>query len=77
MNQKRVPVPEYNCYACGHPTKEIRLTAVLIDDNGASVDVGPDCHRRISKAGAQGFVHGRGGPRLFSTLAHREAFLTK
>lgn len=68
------------CYACGKPLidkGEAPPQAVLADDDGRSVPVGPDCLRRIVRAGAQGYVPPRGGPRLFGDILSREQWLAQ
>jgi hypothetical protein len=69
----------YECYACGKRTRGIRpaaLTAVLIDDDGRRVQVGPDCLHQIKVAGPDGYASRKGaGPRLFFSEANREQFL--
>ena len=68
----------YNCYACGKRTKGTRsytLTAVLVDDDGRRVPVGPDCQRRIKAADVHGFEPPKGGPRLFFTEEWRLNYL--
>jgi hypothetical protein len=68
----------YECYACGKWTRGTRpaaLVAVLVDDNGGLVHVGPDCHKKTRRE--DGFQPPRGGPRLFFNQAQRERWLAK
>lgn len=68
----------YECYACGKMTRGTRpaaLVAVLEDDDGRLVQVGPDCHAKSRRE--DGFQPQRGGPRLFFNQAQREAWLAK
>jgi len=68
----------YECYACGKMTKGTRsakLVAVLEDDDGRLVYVGPDCHKKTR--GPDGFKPPRGGPRLFFNQARREEWLAR
>jgi hypothetical protein len=71
-------VGPYVCYACGkmtRGTREFPLQAVLEDDDGNLVWVGPDCHKKTRAEG--GYQPTRGGPRLFFNQAQREAWLAK
>lgn len=70
----------YECYACGKRTRGTRpamLTALLADDDGRYVPVGPDCRRRIVASGSLGYLPTLGGPRLFSGDASRSEFLRR
>lgn len=70
-----VSTPEARCYACGKPIGDKAHEAVLIDDDGAVVHVGPDCFREIRRGWLLGLVPPRGGPRLFANRACRAAYL--
>ncbi len=70
----------YDCYACGKRTRGTRpamLTAVLFDDDGRRVPVGPDCLKHVRVAGAEGYQPWRGGPRLFFNESLRESWLAR
>jgi hypothetical protein len=51
------------------------LVAVLEDDDGGLVNVGPDCHRKTRAH--NGFKPPRGGPRLFFSQAQRAEWLAQ
>ena len=71
-------VGPYTCYACGKMTRSARefpLQAVLEDDDGNTVWVGPDCHKKTRAE--DGYQPPRGGPRLFFNQAQRKAWLAK
>lgn len=66
----------YQCYACGKMTRGTRLSALLAileDDDGRTVMVGPDCHAKTRAA--DGYQPNKGGPRLFFSQAQREKWL--
>ena len=68
----------YECYACGKWTRGTRpaaLVALLEDDDGRPVPVGPDCHAKTRAE--DGYQPPNGGPRLFFTQAQREAWLAR
>ena len=68
----------YECFACGKITRGTRaapLVAVLVDDDGRWVMVGPDCHKKTRAA--DGYLPARGGPRLFFNQEQRSAWLAK
>lgn len=68
----------YECYACGKMTRgtvKAKRVAFLLDDGGAMVFVGPDCHRHIQRGGNSGYQPPRGGPRLFFSQLCRTAYL--
>lgn len=54
------------CFACGKLLKRQRLAACLDEQ---TVEVGPDCFKKIAAAGRDGFQPPRGGPRLFTLEA--------
>lgn len=56
------------CYVCGKllSASDNRLEVFLADDGHAAVFAGPDCFRKVLKAGKRGYSAVRGGLRLFS-----------
>ena len=55
------------CFACD---RKIAKGAVNADTrDGQVVIVGPECYRKIRKAGAVGYQPPKGGPRLFDNCA--------
>jgi hypothetical protein len=70
---------DYTCYACGRWVKprDHMLMVVLEDDDGAPVPVGPDCQRKVLRAGAKGYCPPRGGPRLFDSTGSRQTWLAR
>ncbi len=68
----------YECFACGKMTRgstQAKRVAFLLDDAGAMVYVGPDCHRRIQRSGSEGYTPPKGGPRLFFSQSARQQYL--
>lgn len=59
------------CAACGRILGQ-KFEADPRDGNGP-VFVGPDCHKRIVKAGHAGFAPPNGGPRLYPMPKAEEA----
>lgn len=68
-----------NCYCCGKRFRDPnnRTEAFLEDDDNRGVMTGPECAKRIRKAGAEGFAPTNGGPRLFWEPADAKAYAKK
>lgn len=52
------------CFACGRPIINAHGYLVGCSDD-QDVGVGPECYRKISRAGEHGYQPPQGGPRLY------------
>jgi hypothetical protein len=67
------------CCFCQKPLRTGRVYEVVLeDDDHRHVMVGPDCFKRVAKAGADGARSGHGlGPMVFATTAMAQAYAKK
>lgn len=58
------------CFACDKP---LLTPAILADTRDAQVvHVGPDCAKKIAKAGDAGYQPPKGGPRLYPIRSRKD-----
>lgn len=49
--------PNQLCFSCGRKFKPGSVVYVVDTRDGQTVDVGPECFRRVMKAGERGYRH--------------------